>query len=158
MTEDLRSDGLGSEFAGRSAPRATAPPALEATEVHVLAGLPTERVCRGFERAAECMPVVRLEALGDADLRGASRVGVLLPPFVEPSWLVESWEDCDFLGHRFEQPARIASVSTLVDADQVMDQLASTDSLSSQGWGARRTINARSPTSSSARSSLLPSS
>ncbi len=110
--------------------------------VHLLAGLPTEPVRWGFARACDVMPVVPLDAL--VDPVDATRVGVLLPPFVEPSLVVESWEECDFLTSRFGRPAHIAGVSTFVDIERVGDHLASTSPLSSRGWGRsdldRRTV------------------
>ena len=74
---------------------------MESLGVHLLAGLPTDAVRWGFERAGERMPVVPLDGLVDAAVGDATRIGVLLPPFVEPSLLVESWEDCEFLPQRF---------------------------------------------------------
>ncbi len=107
--------------------------------VHLLAGLPTEAVRWGFERAHELMPVVPLGALAkvgvEAASRDASQVGVLLPPFVEPSLVVESWMECDFLPFRFGRPAHVAGVSTFVDVDHVVDHLASAAPLSLRGWG-----------------------
>ncbi|MDJ0868628.1 MAG: GTP-binding protein [Myxococcota bacterium] len=98
----------------------------------------------GFERAGEVMPVVPLDALVDAVVGNETRIGVLLPPFVEPSFLVESWEACNFLPQRFGCPAHIASVSTFVDADCAVDHLASATPLSRHGWGRsdrdRRTV------------------
>ncbi len=112
--------------------------------VHLLAGLPTEGVRWGFERAGEVMPVVPLDALVDAVVGEETRLGVLLPPFVEPSFVVESWEECNFLPHCFGRPAHIASVSTFVDTDCAVDHLASAAPLSRHGWGRsdldRRTV------------------
>ncbi len=103
--------------------------------VHLLAGLPTEAVRWGFERVHELMPVARLDALADVVVGDAARIGVLLPPFVEPSQVVESWEDCDFLPVRFGRPAHLAGVWTFVDVARVVDHLASADPLSLRGWG-----------------------
>ncbi|MGH0028519.1 MAG: hypothetical protein ACQGVC_01915 [Myxococcota bacterium] len=57
--------------------------------VHLLAGLPTEAVRRGFERARESMPVVPLDAFAEVAVGNATRLGVLLPPFVEPSLVLD---------------------------------------------------------------------
>ena len=70
------------------------------------------------------MPVVPLGAFDDSTLTSADQIGVLLPPFVEPSQIVESWIDCDFLPHRFGRPAHVAGVSTFIDVDRLSDQLA----------------------------------
>ncbi len=106
--------------------------------VYLLAGLPTEAVRWGFERACELLPIVPLDALADIVLEAVPRIGVLLPPFVEPSLIVESWEQCDFLSDRFGRPARVAGVSTFVDVDQVLRQLTSADPLSRHGWARGR--------------------
>ncbi len=103
--------------------------------VHLLAGLPTEAVRWGFEQACDTIPVVPLDALADVVGGDATRIGVLLPPFVEPSLVVESWEDCGFLPYRFGRPAHIAGVWTFVDVDRVVDHLASAAPLSGHGWG-----------------------
>lgn len=103
--------------------------------VHLLAGLPTEAVRRALERLGEEMPLFPLEALGSASVGRSTRVGVLIPPFVEPSLLVESWEQCDFLPRRFERPAYVAGVTTLIDVGELAGQLASDDPLVAHGWG-----------------------
>jgi len=103
--------------------------------VHLLAGLPTEAVRWGFARASERMVVVPLPALADAVVGDATRIGVVLPPFVEPSSLVESWEACGFLPYRFGRPAHVEGVSTFVDLDHVGDHLASAAPLALHGWG-----------------------
>ena len=82
--------------------------------VHLLAGLPTEAVQRGFDRVCEAMPVAPLTGLADFVVGDATRIGVLLPPFAEPSWVLESWEECEFLSDRFGRPAHVAGVSTVV--------------------------------------------
>ncbi len=103
--------------------------------VHLLAGLPTEAVRSGFERACNVMPVLPLDALAGATVGDATRIGVLLPPFVEPSLVVESWMECDFLTQRFGRPAHLEGVSTFLDVDHVVDHLASAAPLSLHGWG-----------------------
>ncbi len=112
--------------------------------VHLLAGLPTEAVRWGFARTRDMMPVVPLEALAGFVVGDATRIGVLLPPFVEPALVVENFEECDFLTYRFGRPARIEGVSTFVDVQELRQHLASTDWLSSRGWGRgdldRRTV------------------
>ncbi len=112
--------------------------------VHLFAGLPTEAVRWGFERACDMIPAVPLDALADVVVGDATRIGVLLPPFAEPSQVVESWEDWDFLPYRFGRPAHIAGVWTFVDVDRLVDHLASAAPLSLRGWGRsdldRRTI------------------
>ncbi len=119
--------GLGGRD-GESAPDA-------ALRVHLLSGLPTGAVRRGFRQAGEGMPVVPLDALGDAAAARSKRVGILLPPFVEPSLLLQGWEECDFLSSRFDGPAHVAGVATFVDVDEAAGQLASKDSLARRGWG-----------------------
>lgn len=112
--------------------------------VHLLAGLPTEAVTAGFARAGDATKVLRLDELADADLGDASRIAVLLPPFAEPSVIVESWEACEFLPTRFGRPAHVAGVTTFLDTARVGEQLASTATLASLGWGRseldRRTV------------------
>lgn len=103
--------------------------------VHLLAGLPTEAVRAGFERMGDVMPILPLDGLAGASLGEARRIGILLPPFVEPSLVVESWTQADFLTFRFGRPAHIAGVSTFVDVERVVDHMASSASLSSRGWG-----------------------
>ncbi len=103
--------------------------------VHLLAGLPTEGVRRAFDRAHHTMPIVPLDALADIAVGDATRLGVLLPPFVEPSQIVESWEQCEFLPYRFGRPAHVAGISTFLDVDHLDDHLASADALSLRGWG-----------------------
>ena len=103
--------------------------------VHLLAGLPTESVRSGFARAADALRVVPLDALADIEVGDATRLGVLLPPFAEPSLIVESWQECDFLPFRFGRPAHVAGVSTFLDVDRVGDQLGSGAALSLHGWG-----------------------
>ena len=112
--------------------------------VHLLAGLPTEAVRRGFEQARDEMPVVAMTALADFTVGDASDVGVLLPPFVEPSLAVESWVDGEFLQDRFGRPAHIEGIETFVDVDHLEAHLASADPLAQRGWGQhgfdRRTV------------------
>ncbi|MDJ0789412.1 MAG: GTP-binding protein [Myxococcota bacterium] len=83
----------------------------------------------------ERMPVFHLAALPDAHFGEDGRMGIVLPPFVEPSMLVEHWRACDFLAQRFDHPARIGSVSTFVDVRSVAEHLASSAPLSLHGWG-----------------------
>lgn len=112
--------------------------------VHLLAGLPTASIRSSLERLRDVMPVVSLNQLAGVVLGDATRIGVVLPPFVEPSLVVESWMECDFLSYRFGRPAHVAGVSTFVDVDHVVDHLASAAPLSLHGWGRseldRRTI------------------
>ncbi len=116
----------------------------EPLRVHLLVGLPTETVQRALERAHDAMPVVPLGEFGNVIVGDANRLGVLLPPFVEPSMLLDSWADCDFLYSRFDRPAYVAGISTFVDVDRLVEQLASTTPLSQLGWGKsefdRRTV------------------
>ena len=107
----------------------------QAVGVHVLAGLPTEAVRVSFERVRHLMPVVPLDGLAAAVAEDATRIGVLLPPFVEPSLIVESWMGCDFLSGRLGRDACVAGVWTFVDLDELDDQLASSVPLSVRGWG-----------------------
>ena len=113
----------------------TVPNAPKSLSLYLLAGLPTEAIQRGFACARDTMPVVPLDALGSAFVGDATRLGVLLPPFVEPSLVVESWEECRFLEGRFGGAACLAGVSAFVDARELGDQLASTATLASLGWG-----------------------
>ncbi len=112
--------------------------------VHLLAGLPTQTVRWGFERARDVMPVVPLDALAEGAVGDANRIGVVLPPFVEPSQVVESWMGSDFLAGRFGRPAHVAGVSTFVDVDRLVEHLASPAPLARHGWGRsffdRRTV------------------
>jgi len=110
-------------------------PSTASLGVHLLAGLPTEAVRWGFERAGELLPAVPLEALADAAVADERRIAVLLPPFVEPSFLVGSWEECGFLPDCVGRPAHVASVSTFVDLGHVEDHLASASPLAQRGWG-----------------------
>ncbi len=129
-----------SDDARRVTPALVEPPGANSDRnpslgVHLLAGLPTEAVRWGFERAEKGMTVVPLHALADAVVADARRIGVLLPPFAEPSLLVESWEECGFLPDCLGRAAHLASVSTFVDLDHFVDHLASTAPLSLHGWG-----------------------
>ncbi|MEM7412816.1 MAG: GTP-binding protein [Myxococcota bacterium] len=110
-------------------------PATASLGVHLLVGLPTAAVQRGFEQARAFLPVHGLDTLAQLDAQNATRIGVLLPPFAEPSLIVENWIDCDFLSNRFGRPAHIEGVSTFVDADRAAEQLASAVPLSQLGWG-----------------------
>ncbi len=126
--------GRGTKRAERRRPgaRGHREPALK---VHLLAGLPTEAVRQSFERVSDVMPVVPLDGLAGGDIGDAPRIGVLLPPFVEPASVVESWTACEFLPNRFGRPAHVAGVSTFVDLAQVVDHLASAAPISLHGWG-----------------------
>lgn len=103
--------------------------------IHLLAGLPTDAVRRGIERVGDSMQVVPLDALDGVAAGASTRAGVELPPFVEPSSVVDSWEDCDFLTYRFGRPAHIAGVVTFLDVEAIENHLTSIDPISSRGWG-----------------------
>ena len=103
--------------------------------VHVLGGLPTERVCRGFDRIREVLTVRSFAEFVGSAAGDWTQVGVLLPPHVETSQLVEDWEACGYLATRFGEGARIGNVLTVVDAERVGEQLDSGDPISTHGWG-----------------------
>ena len=103
--------------------------------VFLLTGLPTEAVRRGFQLVSLEMPIVALAELSDFSIGNETRIGVVLPPFAEPSLVLDSWEDFDFLSDLFNRPAYVAGVATLVDVKHVVEQLSSADSLSQHGWG-----------------------
>lgn len=103
--------------------------------VHLIAGLPTDEVVRGFDRIREHLPVSSLACLVASSSPECARTGVLLPPHAENSQVVEDWETCDFLERRFGPGARIGGVLTVVDADALGDQLESADPISALGWG-----------------------
>ncbi len=85
--------------------------------LHLISGLPTGTVRSGFEQVAKRMPLLPPDGLLDAVGGESDPIGILLPPFVEPSLVVESWEECAFLPHHFGRPAYVAGVPTLVDLD-----------------------------------------
>ncbi len=103
--------------------------------VHLLGGLPTEGVRRGVDRIRDVLPIRSLSRFIESTTGASEPVGVLLPPHVETSQLVEDWEVRDYLAHRFGEGARIGNVLTLVDAEVVGDQLDSADPISAHGWG-----------------------
>ena len=103
--------------------------------IHVLAGLPTQAVRSSFEWMGSIMTLFPLGGIAGASLGEATRVGVLLPPFVEPAPLVESWLKGDTLSSLFGRPAHLASITTLVDTGDVVDQISSAAPLSRFGWG-----------------------
>ena len=103
--------------------------------VHLIAGLPTAGVRKSFERMSDVMAFVPLSGIAGASLGEATQVGVLLPPFIEPESLVESWLRGDILRSLFSRPAHLASVSTFLDIDEVIDQISSPAPLSGYGWG-----------------------
>ncbi len=81
------------------------------------------------------LPVRSFAGFLDPTLADISQMGVLLPPHVETSQVVEDWEASDYLEHRFGDGAHIGNVLTLVDSALVADQLDSTDPISARGWG-----------------------
>ncbi len=103
--------------------------------VHLLGGLPTEGVSRGFDRIREVLPVWSFAGFCEPTIGEWAQIGVLLPPHVETSQVVEEWEACGYLPHRFGGGAQIGNVLTLVDSECVGDQLDSADPISARGWG-----------------------
>ena len=76
-----------------------------ARPVHILGGLPTEPVNSGFDRIREVLRVYSLAEFIGGPLDEWTETGVLLPPSVETSEIVENWEACDFLAARFGRGA-----------------------------------------------------
>ncbi len=103
--------------------------------VHLVGGLPTEGVTRGFDRIREVLPVKSFAAFIEPTIGEWTQLGVLLPPHVETSQVVEEWEACDYLAHRFGGGAHIGNVLALIDSELVGDQLDSADPISARGWG-----------------------
>ncbi len=119
-------------------PNTTGDGAVRSLRVHLLTGLPTASIRCALEQAAEAVPTVPLADLSEAAAGEPDTIGVVLPPFAEPSSVAESWAECDFLAHRFGRPAHVASVSAFVDVDLADEHLASSCSLASRGWGQSR--------------------
>ena len=103
--------------------------------VHLIGGLPTPLVCRGLERIRERLPLRSFEAFVDGSTPSWTHGGLLLPPHVETSQIVEDWESSDFLAHRFGSGSQLGNTITLVDAEQLAAQLACSHSIGSIGWG-----------------------
>ncbi len=103
--------------------------------VHLLGGLPTEGVRRGFDRIREVLPVRSFAGFLEPTIGEWAQMGVLLPPHIETSQVVEEWEVRDYLAHRFGRGAHIGNVLALVASDLVGDQLESADPISACGWG-----------------------
>ena len=106
-----------------------------APSVHVLGGIPTEGVKRGFDRIREVLPVRLFAEFVGATASEGPQVGVLLPPHLETSQLVEDWEACRYLAMRLGEGARIGNVVTVVDSERVGEQLESGGPISAYGWG-----------------------
>lgn len=90
---------------------------------------------QGLDRIRAVLPVRSLAEFIDPAAGESAPVGVVLPPHVEPSQLVEAWEARDYLADRFGRGARIGNVVTLVGSDFASDQLVSADPISARGWG-----------------------
>ncbi|MBB82403.1 MAG: hypothetical protein CL931_01165 [Deltaproteobacteria bacterium] len=103
--------------------------------IHLFAGLPTGSVAAGLDRIREAFCVRPLAEFVSDPSRRRGEVGVLLPPFVETSQLVEDWQASDFLSFRFGSGVALGKVVTLADTDFLADQLASSDPISAYGWG-----------------------
>lgn len=125
--------------------RATAPRARRnpSATVHLLSGLPTENVERGFERLGHTLPIRAFAAFVRMSALEGGEMGVLLPPGIETSEVVEDWEACDYLASRFGRDAALGRVVTVVDADRFLDQLDCRSPISAHGWG-RSARDARS--------------
>ena len=106
-----------------------------ARPVHLLGGLPTESVSVGFDRIREVLPIESFAGFIEPTADEWGQKGVLLPPHIETSQIVEEWEACDYLANRFGGGAHIGNVLTLVDSELVGSQLDSADPISSFGWG-----------------------
>ena len=106
-----------------------------ARSVHVLGGIPTEGVRRGIDRIREVLPVRPFAEFVGAMASEGPQVGVLLPPYIETSQLVEDWEGCGYLARRLGGSARIGNVVTVVDSERMGEQLESGDPISAYGWG-----------------------
>ena len=76
-----------------------------ARPVHILGGLPTEPVNCGFDRIREVLRVYSLAEFIGGPLDEWTETGVLLPPSIETSEIVENWEACGFLAARFGRGA-----------------------------------------------------
>ena len=116
-------------------PVSLAIPSTVAPSVHLLAGLPTDCVCRAFDRVRDLLPVRSFAGFVGSPAIEGGPIGVVLPPCIEMSQVVEDWEAIGFLERRFGSGARIGNVVTFVDCAGVRDQLDSADSLSARGWG-----------------------
>ena len=113
---------------GRSSEHGLAP-------VHLLAGLPTEGVARAFDRVREVLSVRSFQEFVSSPLGEWSGTGVLLPPYLESSQLVEDWEAGGYLATRFGDGVHIGSVVAVVDCERLAEQLRCADPISAYGWG-----------------------
>lgn len=105
---------------------------------HLLAGLPTPAVSDAIDRLRNEVSISTFDEFigASAGARGScAEPAILLPSHLETSLLVEDWQGCGYLSGRFGEGARIGNVVTLIDADFLTDQLRSSDSISTYGWG-----------------------
>jgi G3E family GTPase len=106
-----------------------------AHSVHLIGGLPTAGVERGFARVRGLLDVFSFAEFVGSSLGEASPIGVLLPPYLETSQLVEDWEGSSYLPGRLGGDAHIGNVITVVDTDSFVGQLCSPEPISAHGWG-----------------------
>ncbi len=81
------------------------------------------------------LPVRSFAGFVESSVAEPAQMGVLLPPYVETSQVVEEWEACDYLARRFGAGVHIGNVLTLIDSGLIGHQLASADPISARGWG-----------------------
>ena len=140
MVRGLREIQIHSRFRSESEIEGQSQPLLSerseiARPVHILGGLPTEPVNSGFDRIREVLRVYSLAEFIGGPLDEWTETGVLLPPSIETSEIVENWEACDFLAARFGRGAQIGNVTTVVDAASLVYLMNTSDPISSRGWG-----------------------
>ena len=103
--------------------------------VCILSGLPTEAVNRGFRRIREVAQVHSFLEFVESASHPKSLAGVLLPPHVETSQIVEEWEESEYLAERFGSGSHIEKVVTVVDSDSLLSHLRASETISNRGWG-----------------------
>lgn len=115
-------------------PRPPEPSAI-APVIHLFAGLPTAGVASAMDRIRRLLDVQTFAAFAERPTADRPESGVLLPPFVETSQLVEDWSATAFLSFRFGAEAALGKIVALIDTDFFADQLASSDPISAYNWG-----------------------
>ena len=110
-------------------------PIDSAGHVRLIAGLPTANVKKAFQKIRSEVSTKSFSEFVEATRLEPAELTVILPPHIETSFLVENWDGSDYLATRFGEGARITNVVTVVDADQLIDQLASRDTIATLGWG-----------------------
>ncbi len=101
--------------------------------VCLLSGLPTEAVNRGFRRIREVAQVHSFLEFVESASHPKSLAGVLLPPHVETSQIVEEWEESEYLAERFGSGSHIEKVVTVVDSDSLLSHLRASETISNRG-------------------------